>query len=259
MYQAKNNYFFLGVLLCSLYLACSFSETPSQMPVPNPFAKSEQLLIVTSPNDSMITGTMYRFERKGQHAWQAIGEAHPVTLGKHGMGWGQGLHESQTGYYRTEGDGKSPMGIFSLGSAFGYAKAADAPVMELDYIHLDDNTQCIEDNESAYYNQIIQDTSIQKDWKVADFMRRDDDHVYKWGIFVNHNIPAQGKAGSCIFLHLWRAADKPTLGCTGMEEARLLDLLGWLSPKKEPRLVQLVESDYPRFQQEYGLPDLGFR
>lgn len=200
---------------------------------------------------------MYRFKREGQSPWQNLGDSHPVTLGKHGMGWGQGLHEAQEGYYRTEGDGKSPMGIFSLGAAFGYAKAADAPKMDLDYIHLDDITQCIEDSQSAYYNQIVQDSTIEKDWDSSDFMRRDDDHVYRWGLFVNHNVPAEGKAGSCIFMHLWRASDKPTLGCTGMEEERMLEILTWLSPKKEPRLVQLVEGDYARFQEKYGLPKLG--
>jgi len=80
---------------------------------------------------------------------------------------------------------------------------------------------------------------------------------YRWLIVVDYNRqdPKPG-AGSCIFLHIWRSAEKGTAGCTAMAEQDLLALLGWLRNEKNPLLVQLPRAEYERVWKAWGLPSL---
>ena len=245
--------FFLILLLGSCESPPSeFSKIESPKKVNNPFDKSSQLVIVTSPSDSMITGTLQRYEKQGEQ-WIKAANPHPITLGKTGLAWGSGVHEEKSDYYKKEGDGKSPAGIFTFGTAFGYAPKEEVDFLKLDYVPLTEITQCIEDSESKYYNQIVNDANIKSDWNSTDFMLRKDD-LYKWGVFVNHNTPAKAQRGSCIFFHLWRGPDRHTAGCTAMTEENILSLIKWLDPAKNPMLVQVTEKDYKRYQKEYKLP-----
>ena len=44
--------------------------------------------------------------------------------------------------------------------------------------------------------------------------------------------------GSAVFLHIWRAQDSSTSGCTAMSEQNIQDVITWLDPKLNPILVQ---------------------
>ena len=219
------------------------------------FQDAQQLVLVISPNDSSIHAKLWRFENIDSN-WKAVKESIDVNLGRTGLAWGSGLHADVDTIHKKEGDGKSPMGIFSFGTAFGYADAsAGNALFKLPYTPIDKHTQCIEDANSQYYNQIINNQTIQQDWSAADFMRRED-NLYKWGVFIHHNTPAKPSAGSCIFFHLWRGADKPTAGCTAMTEENILVLMKWLDPEKHPLLVQLTANQYQIFKKNYPLPEL---
>ena len=113
----------------------------------------------------------------------------------------------------------------------------------------------MEDSDSRYYNQLVDATQVQPDWKARETMLRSDEQ-YKWGIFVKQNVPAEPKGGSCIFFHLWRAPGSGTLGCTAMAEADLLQLMQWLDPKKKPLLMQMTGANYRDYQQKFSLPVL---
>jgi len=247
--------YFLFVFI--ILLGCASESNPTStestiLTMNQPFENCEQLVVVTSPNDTLVTGILRKYTKKNNQ-WIPYQSPHPITLGRTGLRWGSGIHEQEAEVYKQEGDGKSPAGIFSFGKAFGYAPEKKVTNLKLDYIPLTEITQCIEDTQSKYYNQIVSDSAIEKDWDSSDFMRRDD-HLYKWGVFVNHNIPAQNKDGSCIFFHLWREPGKYTLGCTGMEEAKIVELIEWLDPTKQPRLVQMTEQDYGIYRKKYDLP-----
>lgn len=255
MYKAYLLLFFIFFML-----ACNEptnKSTTKDRPISSLFDSCEQLVIVQTKNDTTHIGTLRKYIRKNGK-WMVYEQAHPVTLGRTGLAWGDGIHDQSlvTGYTKKEGDGKSPAGVFRFGAAFGYAtpNKLTNPIPS-GYLPITEVTQCIEDSNSKYYNQIIDNTKVKKDWEAADFMRRKDD-LYKWGIFVEHNLPAKASAGSCIFFHLWRANDKPTAGCTAMTEDHILSLIKWIDPQKNPLLVQLVEKDYPRFQEYYALPEL---
>lgn len=247
MYKSRFFPFtFLFICLGSLFL--SFGTPP-----PSVFDDCGQLVIVTSLKDTSVVATLRRYERNGK-SWRPIGDPIPVNLGKKGLAWGRGLHSTKKGVQKKEGDQKSPAGLYRFGTAFGYAPASDVS-FKVPYVPISETQICVEDSDSKYYNQIVDEVQVTKDWDTRESMLRKDEQ-YKWGIFVKHNMPAKAEAGSCIFFHLWRKPGSGTLGCTAMSEENMLALLEWLDPARKPLLVQMTEGNYEVYQRRFRLPEV---
>ena len=206
-----------------------------------------QLLVVVTPDWDATNGTMQRYEQRWRR-WRAVGDPINVVIGRTGLAWGRGLHSPMNGPQKHEGDGKSPAGIYTLGSAFGFEPSAQ---WKLPYVPLRETTECVDDAASAFYNQVVERTAAS-DWKSSEKMR--SVLQYKWGVVVNHNTPAFAGAGSCIFLHIWKGPQSTTAGCTAMAEDDLVTLLQWLDPGRSPRIVQLPRAEYDRLRRPWSLP-----
>jgi L,D-peptidoglycan transpeptidase YkuD (ErfK/YbiS/YcfS/YnhG family) len=225
----------------------------------SPLAQTRQLVLVLVKDWESVDGAMQCYERADVDApWQAIGTSAPVVVGRNGLAWGRGLHDPQSsGPGKTEGDGKAPAGAFRLSCAFGYAPTDQAGAVKLPYLQLTSALECVDDAQSAHYNQIIDRSLLTApDWRSSEQMLRPDER-YRWGVVVDHNAdPALPQAGSCIFLHIWERASVGTAGCTAMEPARLEGLLRWLDPATRPVLVQLPEREFQRLRSRWELPAL---
>jgi L,D-peptidoglycan transpeptidase YkuD (ErfK/YbiS/YcfS/YnhG family) len=225
----------------------------------DPLRYSRQCLVVVAPTWNSKTALLRAFARTSTTGdWKMRGDALPVVLGKSGLGWGLGLvgARRRAGPRKIEGDNKVAAGIFRLGPAFGYAPAASASWIKLHYLPLTNMTEGVDDPRSHYYNQLVDRSKVARvDWRSSEQMRRADD-LYKWGIFVAHNVAATPGAGSCIFVHIWKNSSTPTTGCTAMAERDLVRLLQWLDPAAQPLLVQVPQRDYAEFQSHYRLPSL---
>jgi hypothetical protein len=224
-------------------------------------AVSRQLLLVVAEDWETSTGQVFRFVRDRPNAVWDLVDKSDVSLGRNGLAWGKGLHdrENWNGPNKREGDGKSPAGIFALGTAFGYAPPEDSGVSEFPYLQITSSIRGIEDPESIYYNQLVDMVQVlNPDWNAADEMLREDG-LYEWGIVVKHNASPGRQSpglGSCIFLHVWRGAGKPTAGCTAMPAERMAKLTRWVRSSAEPRLVQLTSADYAEAQRRWELPSI---
>src|SRR5262249_3901259 len=188
------------------------------------------------------------------------GKRIPVVVGRNGMAWGKGLHGEppkplkDSDPIKKEGDGRSPAGIFSLSSAFGYAPGRQAGDLKLAYAQATATLECVDDPQSAHYNKVIERSSVKNpDWKSSEQMRRDDD-LYNWGVVVDHNAKGEPGCGSCIFLHIWEGPGKGTAGCTAMNSSSMEEVLRWLDAKKRPALVQLPQAEFERLRKAWGLP-----
>jgi D-alanyl-D-alanine dipeptidase len=229
-----------------------------------------QLIVVTASNWGAVEGQLQRFERNSVHdPWHPFGEPIPIVVGRNGMGWGIGLVAADDPNIRLssdpvkkEGDGKSPAGIFDLGTAFGYS-AQPLPGLKLPYLALTESIECVDDVKSKYYNRIVDRSAVAPDWNSSEHMR-DTGESYRWGIVVdlngttassNESAPEPG-GGSCVFLHIWRDQSHGTAGCTAMTQANLETLLTWLDPKRRPLLLQLPMAAYERLTQRWNLPKL---
>jgi L,D-peptidoglycan transpeptidase YkuD (ErfK/YbiS/YcfS/YnhG family) len=233
------------------------------MTTPAPIAKAQQMFVVDTPNWDAVDGKLQRYVRSSSsQSWQKVGDEIPIVVGKHGLGWGRGLLEPKdvTGPQKKEGDGRSPAGVFALGTAFGYAPQKLSGSM-LPYLELSPSIECVDDVASQHYNRIVDRSAISVDWNSSEHMR-DTGEPYRWGIVVDFNgIAAQPSSqktnaggGSCIFLHIWEGSGHGTAGCTAMAEPQLEDLLRWIDPRKNPVLVQLPAEDYKRLQKDWQLP-----
>ncbi len=247
----RKNWFWL-VLLAS---ACQQAPGTTAVPeAPPPQVSYRQAVVVLSEGWDSLQATLYVLE-KADSSWKVL-QQHPAVVGQKGLGWGIGLSDfrQHPGPTKKEGDKKSPAGVFSFGEAFGYSPPASLPPLKWTYQQIIWETQCIEDVESAHYNQIVLETDPEKDWEQADRMARKDD-LYELGMFVNHNVdPAEPGSGSCIFLHLWRSEKEGTLGCTAMARDQMVELLQWMDPAKQPVLVQVPREAYSLISGEWGLP-----
>lgn len=205
---------------------------------------SGQHLVSIVEEPGATTGALYRFEATTD-GWRRIGPAAPVVVGRSGVG------------PKREGDGRSPRGVFALGPAFGYAPTPPDG-LRLAYRAMEPGTVCVDDPDSDHYAQIVDPARTENpDWSSAEAMRRDrvhGDDLYEWGIEVAFNPEGRPGAGSCIFLHVWRGPESPTVGCTAMPEETLLELMTWLRPAESPVLIQGTRAYLERLHAEGVLP-----
>lgn len=213
---------------------------------------SKQLLIITSNNWESTQGQIQRFERKDlQSDWCQVGEAIPIVLGKKGMGWSSSVPAIDlAGPKKHEGDHRTPAGIFPLGPSFGFSRS-DSKFL---FTNLTPTTVCIDDENSRFYNKIVDSqTILQPDWKSAEVMRKIS--LYEQGLVIRYNskkvVPG---AGSCIFIHNWRSPAEGTLGCVGMQKNNLTDLIRWLESSKRPMLVIVPKDEYKNVESSWSLP-----
>jgi L,D-peptidoglycan transpeptidase YkuD (ErfK/YbiS/YcfS/YnhG family) len=191
---------------------------------------SGQLIFVTNKDASSCQVTLYLLE-KGGNIWRPAFPAFPGTIGTKGFAPFD---------KKLEGDGKSPTGIFSLGTAFGYNPAITT---KMPYRQVKDDDFWVDDVHSPDYNRWVKGrlhaASMEK-------MKREDG-LYRHGIVIEYNRdPIVRGKGSAIFLHSWQEKGKSTRGCVAMPEDQLLRLLTWLDPAQEPLIIMGTESDLGR-------------
>jgi len=201
-------------------------------------SECSQVLLTLAKDPKATTGTLWRMERKPGVPWKPAGEAIPVSLGRHGLAWGLGEHDSKLprGLNRKkEGDGCSPLGVFALPQAFGSLTKPRG--LRLPYLRCTSHHLGIDDPSSRSYNQIVDDRLVACDWVNTETMIPSNG-CYALGAVIAHNSTNKPGSGSCIFLHIWKAPGVPTSGCTAMSLDHVRLILRWLDPAKQPRLVQ---------------------
>ena len=223
----------------------------------NPLRGSRQCVVVVAANWNSTNGVLRAYERTDAGGkWKTRGPEIPVVLGKKGLGWGRGVvsAEAAAKHRKIEGDNKVPAGVFRLGPVFGYAPAKSAGWVKLRYLPLTKDIEGVDDPRSRYYNRLVDRSKVVRvDWRSSEKMLRAD-HLYKWGVFVEHNAAAIPGAGSCIFFHIWKSSSTATAGCTAMPEKDLVTLIRWLDPAARPILVQMPGNSYSAFQSRFSLP-----
>ena len=208
-------------------------------------ATARQSVVVATHGWSDTSGTLRRFSRSDARGpWHAVGPAISVNVGRSGLAWGLGLHTIPAdGLRKVEGDGKAPAGVFRLIAAFGYDEKPAG--VSLPYIRGGPDIEAIDDPQSRYYNRIVDRTRIAKrDWNSSEKMRPDSED-YRLGIVVAHNPRAVPRAGSCIFMHLWRGPGRGSSGCTTMPRGAIAEIQRWLRPDAHPVLMQAPREFLP--------------
>ncbi len=258
MYTKKSLSF---TILFFISLSCSASTLLSG---PKLLHNSRQLLLVLSPTWNSFQGTLQLYQRPAlNNRWRLVSKGPiPIVLGKNGMAWGPEVSQwyplSATEQQKQEGDGRSPAGIYPLGTAFGFApNARSIPHMNWPYLPLTNTSICVDDKKSSYYNQLI-DSATMNNWDP----NTSGEHMleivpqYTWGSVIRYNETNTVGNGSCIFMHVWKSPEAGTTGCVAMEQDELVHILSWLDPAKKPVIVVLPQAVYNDVQSQWGLPML---
>ena len=176
-----------------------------------------QLIVVCADGDA---GQLLRFEADGQLVWTQVGDAVEARVGQNGV--------SQE---KTEGDRKTPQGLFFLGHAFGCEEPpAD---IAMGFRRVTQDSYWVDDGNSHYYNQWVEGTAY-KDWVSAEHLA-DYPAQYALAVVVQYNNdPPRPGMGSAIFLH---CGERPTMGCIAIAHDRMAEVLTWLRPEKLPMIL----------------------
>ena len=211
-------------------------------------AQSRQLVVVTTGGWSESHGTLALYDREPPKPWRIVAREVPVMLGRNGLGWGIGLYPQLRnsspagGPTKREGDGRSPAGVFELERIYGRDPRPSS--LRFAYRQMSAVMEGIDDPRSRFYNRLVDAGEVrahERDWSRSEKVRASNP-MFLWLVNVKHNWGQRPAAGSCIWLHIWKAPGVTTSGCTAMSQSDLSRIVHWLDARKQPLLVQLPEA-----------------
>lgn len=137
---------------------------------------------------------------------------------------------------KTEGDGATPVGQFSLRRVMYRADRLARPETGLPVAQVDRGAGWCDDPAAKEYNQPVQRPFAghhETLWR--------DDGVYDVIVVISHNDapPVPGK-GSAIFLHVATPDYRPTEGCVALVLDDLLEILAMCGPGDSIRINPAV-------------------
>ena len=179
-----------------------------------------QVLIVTTPRYGATTATLTAYQREGSGWRQAFGPwtAHVGTRGVAPPG------------EKREGDGRTPSGVYGFDFFFGVA--AD-PGVRFPYRRVTSRSIVWDDDPvSPRYNTWV-DLDVQEAGKEPEPMYVSP--AYDHGAVITYNPTRTPGLGSAIFLHV--STGGPTAGCVSLPAGQLVDVLRWLAPAENPRII----------------------
>ncbi len=201
------------------------SWTPLPVALEERIGDSSQVLLVVNGESALYAVTIYALEKR-EGRWRDVFGPIPSVIGKGGF--------APPGEKR-EGDGRTPSGIFPLGTAFGYEPTA---ATKMPYRQAAADDVWVDDPGAADYNRWVKKGKT----KAASFeyLRRKDD-LYRYAVVIEYNTrPIVPGAGSAIFLHIWKGPAEPTLGCVAVSTNDILRIFRWLDPSAKPLIVMDV-------------------
>jgi len=179
-----------------------------------------RLVLVTTDTMDSLPATAQLFERaSAKDAWRSIGEAEPAVVGRAGIAWSHWFRHLARAQepIKVEGDKRAPAGIYPIGKTFG-----TEPSARPGHIKVTDDTVCVDDPGSPEYNKITSRAQVGPKFHVENMSRALP--MYRHGLLIDYPTDIAAKAGSCIFIHVWRSPTRGTAGCVALPEERVLAL-----------------------------------
>ncbi len=194
----------------------------------NKIGKSTQILLAVDNSSFLFTRTTLYAVEKREDNWQMAFEPFNAVIGKKGF--------APPGE-KKEGDGKTPSGIYSLKTTFGYNESIKT---KMPYRQTLADDIWVDDPSANDYNHWTkrQETSAAS----YEIMKRNDD-LYKYGIVIEYNTdPVIKGNGSAIFMHIWKGENISTAGCVAVSEENILKILEWLDPAASPLIITGIKN-----------------
>ena len=202
--------------------------TPPTTPAPVPAMLAQvgasvgQAIVVTAPATGASSATLTAFQRGSGAggAWSAVFGPWPARIGSNGF--------APPGEKR-EGDGRTPSGSYGFDFLFG---VDPDPGVKFEYRRITQSIVWVDDPASPLYNQWV-DRSQRTVTARAENMYQPT--AYRYGAAIAYNSARTPDLGSAIFLHA--STGSATAGCVSLHVDQLVQLLTWLDPARDPRIV----------------------
>ncbi len=194
--------------------------------------QSGQALLVVEQSSLFFTRTKVYSLEKINGEWREAIPPVNATIGRNGF--------APKGEKR-EGDGRTPSGIYTLGTAFGYEEKVST---KMPYRQVLPDDLWVDDINAPDYNRWVKQNNTTA--KSFEKMRRDD-ILYKYGIVIEYNTnPVISGYGSAIFFHVGEGNNMKTSGCVAVSEVDIKRILSWLDPQQKPLIVMGKENEIMR-------------
>ena len=168
--------------------------------------------------------------QKRSAGWVVIASTNSARVGANGIVAAASRHQ---------GTDTTPSGTFTLTSAFGIAAS---PGSALPYVHVTNDDWWVEDNKSAYYNQMRQASQGGFNTSLPESDVNGSEHLinhtgqYTYAVVIDFNRwPATRYAGAGIFLHV--SDGGATAGCVSLPLSIMVTVLRWLNPAMHPLIA----------------------
>ena len=132
---------------------------------------------------------------------------------------------------KIEGDKKTPIGVFKIGSVYYRQDRIKKPLTSLKCIVIKKNMKwCNDIRAPERYNRLFK---TNDNFRHEKLMRKDNKYDLLIPIKYNFDKPVVGK-GSCIFIHLTKNY-RPTAGCIALKKKDFLIMLKII--KKKTKII----------------------
>ena len=179
-----------------------------------------QQVILVKGSPGIVSAQLELWE-KSSGVWTKK-NTYTAVVGKNGL-----ATENQ----KSEGDSKTPQGVFELGPAFGYAGYQNT---KMEYRQLTDEDYWVDDAESNRYNTWVKGRPGNGSYEKL----KRSDQLHELGIVIRYNMnPVVSGKGSAIFIHVWRDSNSGTAGGVAVSQGTLQEIIQWVDPLKHPHIV----------------------
>jgi len=181
---------------------------------------ARQVISVIADGYGQTTATFLAYERDG-NGWRQVFGPWTANVG------GSGFAPPDA---KREGDGRTPSGSYPFDFFFG---VLGNPGVRFAYRDVT-GPQIVWDDDPAspLYNEWV-DTTMQTPGPGPEPMYNTP--AYNYGAVIAYNSARTPGLGSAIFLHV--STGGSTAGCVALPQGQLLDVLRWLDPAQQPRIV----------------------
>jgi L,D-peptidoglycan transpeptidase YkuD (ErfK/YbiS/YcfS/YnhG family) len=186
----------------------------------NGVGSARQVISVLADGYGQTTATFTAYERDGD-GWKQVFGPWTANVG------GSGFAPPDA---KREGDGRTPSGSYPFDFFFGVATNPGVKFPWRDVV----GPQIVWDDDptSPRYNEWV-DTTTGDAGAGPEPMYNQP--AYDYGAVIAYNSGRTPGLGSAIFLHV--STGGSTAGCVALPQGRLLDVLRWLDPVQQPRII----------------------